>query len=164
MTETSNLLTNRIEADTDTLADTQVRHYGSIQQPQDDSSDLAQPMDENKTTLRFFDKIGFSLGHIYNDLCAGVWFSYTLLFMQGVLQIPGPQAGALVMLGQVGDASKRSLLSRSFEKFLKFYFILVATPIVGILTDKFSTKRKWHIFGKFSKIPSIPILHFRLLF
>lgn len=86
-------------------------------------------MDNSKTTLKFFEKAGFSLGHIYNDLCAGVWFSYTLLFMQGILLIPGPQAGALVMLGQVGDA--------------------IFTPIIGIITDKFSTKRKWHVFGKF---------------
>lgn len=103
------------------------RNYGSIQQEDNDIADTAQ-MDDNKTTLKFFEKIGFSLGHIYNDLCAGVWFSYTLLFMQGVMQMPGPEAGAMVMLGQVGDA--------------------IFTPIIGVLTDKYSTKRKWHIFGK----------------
>ena len=84
-------------------------------------------MDDTRTTLRFLEKTGFALGHIYNDLCAGVWFSYTLLFFQGVLKMPGPQAGALLMLGQVGDA--------------------IATPIVGILTDRLSTKRTWHAAG-----------------
>lgn len=108
-------------------------NYGSIQQPDDVNADTAQ-MDDNKTTLKFFEKIGFSLGHIYNDLCAGVWFSYTLLFMQGVMQMPGPEAGAMVMLGQVGDA--------------------IFTPIIGVLTDKFSTKRKWHVFGKLSELVS----------
>lgn len=97
-----------------------------------------QEMDDSKTTLKIFEKIGFSLGHVYNDLCAGVWFSYTLLFMQGVLQMPGPRAGALVMLGQVGDA--------------------IATPIVGILTDRFSTKRKWHIFGTFLVLLTFPLI------
>lgn len=95
-------------------------------------------MDDTKTTLKIFEKIGFSLGHVYNDLCAGVWFSYTLLFMQGVLQMPGPRAGALVMLGQVGDA--------------------IATPIVGVLTDRFSTKRKWHIFGTFLVFLTFPLI------
>lgn len=47
--------------------------------------------------------------------------------MQGALQMPGPEAGALVMLGQVGDA--------------------LATPIIGILADKYGTKRKWHMAG-----------------
>lgn len=85
------------------------------------------PLDQMKSTLSFLQKIGFGLGHVYNDLCAGVWFSYTLLFMQGALQMPGAEAGALVMVGQVGDA--------------------LATPIIGVLTDKYGTKRKWHIAG-----------------
>ncbi|KAJ6644383.1 Major facilitator superfamily domain-containing protein 12 [Pseudolycoriella hygida] len=85
------------------------------------------PPDQMKSTLSFTQKIGFGLGHIYNDLCAGVWFSYTLLFMQGALLIPSAEAGALVMVGQVGDA--------------------LATPIIGVLADKFGTKRKWHIAG-----------------
>lgn len=83
--------------------------------------------DQMKSSLSFTQKIGFGLGHVYNDLCAGVWFSYTMLFLQGSLQMSGAEAGALVMLGQVGDA--------------------LATPIVGILTDKYSTKRRWHISG-----------------
>lgn len=86
------------------------------------------PTDQTRSTLSALDKLGFGFGHIYNDLCAGVWFSYTLLFMQGALLLPGPEAGALMMLGQVGDA--------------------LATPVVGYLADKFGTKQKWHIFGK----------------
>lgn len=85
------------------------------------------PLDQMKSTLSFLQRMGFGLGHVFNDLCAGVWFSYTLLFLQGALQMPGTTAGALVMVGQVGDA--------------------VATPIIGILADKYSTKRKWHIAG-----------------
>lgn len=84
-------------------------------------------VDQMRSTLTFVQKIGFGLGHVYNDLCAGVWFSYTLLFMQGALKMPGAQAGALVMLGQVGDA--------------------LATPVVGIAADKYGTKRQWHIAG-----------------
>lgn len=85
------------------------------------------PLDQMKSTLSLIQKLGFGLGHVYNDLCAGVWFSYTLLFMQGALLMPGSEAGALMMVGQVGDA--------------------IATPIIGILADKFGTKRKWHIAG-----------------
>lgn len=85
--------------------------------------------EEMESTMTFLQKTGFGLGHVYNDLCAGVWFSYTLLFMQGVLQMPSFRAGTLVMLGQVGDA--------------------LATPIVGILADKYYTKRIWHTAGNF---------------
>lgn len=95
MTERSSLLTtNETEINYQQDRETSsTRDYGSIRESQNENPDLAQPMDDNKTTLKFFEKIGFSLGHIYNDLCAGVWFSYTLLFMQGVLQMSGPQAG-----------------------------------------------------------------------
>ena len=136
MPENSRLLPSSSEAeitnspfDGDNLSN---RSYGSIQ-TQSENNQTEEPMDNSKTTLNFFEKVGYSLGHTMNDLFAGVWFSYTLLFMQGVLQMPGAQAGVMVMLGQVGDA--------------------IATPIVGFLTDKFSTKRKWHIFGEFHDAP-----------
>lgn len=45
--------------------------------------------DQMVSTLPLWTRIGFGLGHIFNDLCAGVWFSYTLLFMQGALIMPG---------------------------------------------------------------------------
>lgn len=87
--------------------------------------------EEMESTMTFIQKTGFGLGHVYNDLCAGVWFSYTLLFMQNVLQMSSFRAGTLVMLGQVGDA--------------------LATPIVGILADKYYTKRMWHTAGNLPK-------------
>lgn len=98
------------------------------------------PTDQTRSSLSALNKLGFGFGHIFNDLCAGVWFSYTLLFMQGALLLPGPEAGALMMLGQVGDA--------------------LATPIVGYFADKFGTKQKWHISGRNRNyIPKIDISH-----
>ena len=82
---------------------------------------------QDMSTLNIVSRIGYGLGHMHNDLCASVWFSYTLLFLQGVLKMAGPLAGALVMVGQVGDA--------------------LATPVIGILVDKYGTKRAWHIIG-----------------
>lgn len=111
-------------------------NYGSIQS-QSESSQV-EPIDDSKTTLKFLEKIGFSLGHIYNDLCAAIWFSYTLLFMQGVLGLAAVQAGALVMLGQVGDA--------------------VATPLVGMMTDRYGTKRIWHIVGTILVFLTFPLI------
>ena len=90
--------------------------------------DMERAQLEKRSTLKMCEKIGYGLGHVYNDLCAGIWFSYTLLFMQGALGMPAAEAGAMVMLGQVGDA--------------------IATPIVGLLTDRYGTKRQWHIAGK----------------
>jgi Na+/melibiose symporter-like transporter len=58
--------------------------------------------------------------------------------MQGVLKMPGAEAGALVMLGQVADA--------------------ISTPIVGYFSDKFGTKRKWHICGSFLVLMTFPLI------
>lgn len=89
-------------------------------------------MSQYKSSLNFFEKVGYGLGHVYNDLSAGVWFSYTLLFLQGALGMSSPIAGTLVMVGQVGDA--------------------IATPIAGYVADRYWTKRNWHIIGKFCNL------------
>lgn len=93
---------------------------------------------EMRSTMAIDRKLGFGLGHVYNDLCAGVWFSYTLVFLKGVLQIAGTEAGALVWWGQLVDA--------------------ISTPICGIITDRYLTKRRWHIVGTFLVIISFPAI------
>lgn len=95
--------------------------------------------DQTMSTISAWAKIGYGLGHVYNDLCAGVWFSYLLLFLKGALKMPGTEAGGMMMLGQVGDA--------------------LATPIVGYLVDKFGTKQKWHLFGR-PNLDFIEFFHF----
>lgn len=42
----------------------------------------------------------YGLGHVFNDLCAAVWFSYTLFYFQIVLEMESTTAGTLVMLGE----------------------------------------------------------------
>uniref|UniRef100_A0A182R8M0 Major facilitator superfamily (MFS) profile domain-containing protein n=1 Tax=Anopheles funestus TaxID=62324 RepID=A0A182R8M0_ANOFN len=100
--------------------------------------DMERAQLDKRSTLKMCEKIGYGLGHVYNDLCAGIWFSYTLLFMQGALGMPAAEAGAMVMLGQVGDA--------------------IATPIVGLLTDRYGTKRQWHIAGTFIVFLTFPMI------
>ncbi|XP_053668428.1 major facilitator superfamily domain-containing protein 12-like [Anopheles marshallii] len=102
------------------------------------SIDMERAQLDKRSTLKMCEKIGYGLGHVYNDLCAGIWFSYTLLFMQGALGMPAAEAGAMVMLGQVGDA--------------------IATPIVGLLTDRYGTKRQWHIAGTFIVFLTFPMI------
>lgn len=119
--------TSDIQVDTDNTTPAVVGEEGATN-PTADGSSITEA-EQMRSTLSSLTKIGFGLGHVYNDLCAGVWFSYTLLFLQGALLVPGAEAGALMMLGQVGDA--------------------IATPIVGFLADRIGTKRKWHAFGEF---------------
>lgn len=93
--------------------------------------------DETRSTLSFFAKVGYGFGHVYNDLCATIWFSYTLLFLKDVLEMP-TEAGSYMMLGQITDA--------------------IFSAIVGYLTDSYSTKRNWHIMGTIAVAISFPML------
>lgn len=92
---------------------------------------------ETGSTLTSFMKIGYGFGNVFNDLCATVWFSYTLLFLKDVLKMPS-EAGSFMMLGQLTDA----------------FF----SAIVGCLTDLYSTKRNWHLLGSVIVCLSFPMI------
>ncbi|XP_031768909.2 major facilitator superfamily domain-containing protein 12-like isoform X2 [Galleria mellonella] len=83
----------------------------------------------------------YGLGHIYNDLCAAMWFSYMMLFFQAVLEMRAVVAGAMLLLGQVIDA--------------------LATPAVGMLADKYGTKKNWHLTGSIIVTCTFPLLFVR---
>lgn len=93
--------------------------------------------EESRSTLSIYSKVGYALGHVFNDLVATVWFSYTLLYLKDVLLMPH-EAGFYMMLGQITDA----------------FF----TAIVGYLIDRFSTKQLWHIMGTIVVVLSFPML------
>ncbi|CAK1540053.1 unnamed protein product [Leptosia nina] len=86
-------------------------------------------------------KFLFGFGHVYNDLCAAMWFSYMMLFLQAVLEMRAVVAGAMLLLGQVVDA--------------------LATPVVGVLADQYSTKKVWHLTGSALVACTFPLLFVR---
>lgn len=45
-------------------------------------------------------KFSYALAHVFNDLAAAMWFSYTLLFLQRVSLLQPVVAGALMLLGK----------------------------------------------------------------
>lgn len=94
------------------------------------NTDRYDPSRSDPPIPSIWSKFGFGFGHIFNDLCASIWFSYLMLFLKNVITLPGGGAAGLLMFGQIVDAT--------------------ATPLVGILSDKFGTKQTWHIFGKFT--------------
>ncbi|RHY16952.1 hypothetical protein DYB32_010593, partial [Aphanomyces invadans] len=60
--------------------------------------------------------LAYAVGHVLNDMCASCWFSYLLVFLNGVAGL-SPVDSALVMFsGQIADG--------------------LATPLVGVVSDK----------------------------
>ncbi|XP_043197382.1 major facilitator superfamily domain-containing protein 12-like isoform X3 [Amphibalanus amphitrite] len=91
-------------------------------------------------------KLAYGVGHFLNDVCATVWFSYTLLFFQRVLCFPSSLAGIVVLTGQVADG--------------------VSTVFVGLMADKdlqwaicrYGKRKLWHLLGTVCVIVTFPFI------
>ena len=84
--------------------------------------------------LRWYRKLSYGVGHVFNDLCASMWFTYLILFYHKVLMIDNALAGTILLVGQTADA--------------------LATPVIGYLCDVtpfwykgFGRRKVWHIIG-----------------
>lgn len=76
--------------------------------------------------------ICYGVGHILNDLCASMWFTYLLVYLHKVVEFSNVAAGTLLLIGQIADA--------------------LATPFVGIESDKtgdcrYGRRKIWHLVG-----------------
>ncbi|XP_063394987.1 major facilitator superfamily domain-containing protein 12-like [Cydia fagiglandana] len=96
------------------------------------------------TSLRL--QIGYGIGHVLNDVCASLWFTYFLVFFHLVLEFSPSQAGKLMLIGQVVDA--------------------VSTPFVGYCSDRtdntvsirYGRRKLWHLFGTACVLGSFPFI------
>ena len=69
-------------------------------------------------------RLAFSVGHVLNDLCASMWFTYLLVFFHLVLEFDNTLSGIILLIGQVADG--------------------LATPFVGIqVGNSYSEARKF---------------------
>ena len=96
-----------------------------------------------RRNLNFATKWSFGVGHILNDLCASMWFSYLLIYFHKVVIFNNVGAGIFLLIGQVADG--------------------LATPIIGIESDKTSNtaygkRKKWHLAGTIAVALSFPFI------
>ena len=73
----------------------------------------------------------FGVGHVFNDLCASMWFTYILVYFHYVLRVQNAYAGTLVLIGQIADA--------------------LSTPFCGYECDRtrcrYGRRKTWHLIG-----------------
>ena len=62
--------------------------------------------------------LGYGVGHFINDLVAACWFNYLFFFLKRVVQTPA--ASTAILCGQIFDG--------------------LATPVVGYISDRYSTR------------------------
>ena len=56
-----------------------------------------------KKHLTWSTRIAYGTGHILNDLCTSMWFTYLLLFFEKVLSFDTLYSGAVLTAGQIAD-------------------------------------------------------------
>uniref|UniRef100_A0A7E4W2W1 Major facilitator superfamily domain-containing protein 12 n=1 Tax=Panagrellus redivivus TaxID=6233 RepID=A0A7E4W2W1_PANRE len=90
---------------------------------------------------------GFSLGHMFNDMCASMWFTYLMIYLEKVLKMRSWRAGTLMLIGQVTDG--------------------LATPLIGVISDskllpqavtRFGHRIPWHFVGFILVAVSFPFV------
>lgn len=45
--------------------------------------------------------LAYGVGHVLNDVCASMWFTYLLVFFHLVLEFSNSEAGLVLLVGQV---------------------------------------------------------------
>lgn len=92
-------------------------------------------------------RLGFSVGHVLNDLCSAIWFTYLLIYMQYVRNLSASLAGVTLLIGQIADG--------------------IATPFVGLESDRetrwsfcidYGKRKTWHLVGTICVIFSFPMI------
>jgi Na+/melibiose symporter-like transporter len=112
------------------------------------SNEAAVCSDHSAFRLSRCTRLAYSVGHVFNDLCASMWFTYLLVFLQRVAHFNHIQSGALLFWGQLIDA--------------------LCTPVIGYEADRLSCacrygKRKvWHAIGAVCVLCSFPFVFTRV--
>lgn len=82
-------------------------------------------------------KLAYGVGHILNDVCASMWFTYLIVFFHLVLGFDPVSSGLILLIGQIADA--------------------IATPFIGLQSDKnddfwlcrYGKRKTWHLLGEY---------------
>ncbi|VDO99848.1 unnamed protein product [Soboliphyme baturini] len=102
--------------------------------------------------LTWFQRFAFGFGHFYNDVCAGMWFTYLLVYFKKILLFSPFSAGNVFLVGQVADA--------------------LSTPLIGIESDRvnsavccnwYGRRKSWHLIGTICVTISFPFIFNRCI-
>ncbi|KAL0124443.1 hypothetical protein PUN28_006346 [Cardiocondyla obscurior] len=96
--------------------------------------------------LPLYLRLSYGTGHVLNDICASMWFTYLLVFFHLVLGFDPTLAGVVLLIGQVADA--------------------LVTPFVGYQSDRtddfwlcrYGRRKTWHLLGTICVLLGFPFI------
>jgi len=100
----------------------------------------------NSELISLRQRLGFCLGHVLNDLCASMWFTYLLLFFHRVLQFDNVYAGVIMFTGQIADGIS--------TLFVGYFSDRDAFPVC----DRYGRRKAWHLVGTLCVLISFPFI------
>ena len=92
-------------------------------------------LNEMPRRLKLSIRIAYGMGHIMNDICAAVWFSYTMLFLQVVLGMAPLLAGSMLLIGKHLIQLllyKKKKKKKKKKKYQKLFFIILDSLFITI--------------------------------
>ncbi|KAI0214323.1 Major facilitator superfamily domain-containing protein 12 [Lamellibrachia satsuma] len=110
---------------------------------------MTAPSDNQHQKLCRIQQFSYGIGHVLNDLCASIWFSYLLIYFHDVIEFDNVLAGYTMLAGQIADA--------------------LATPFIGFEVDRtngccrYGKRKSWHIVGTLCVMVSFPFIFSRCI-
>lgn len=107
---------------------------------------------KKRKTLSLSQRLAFSIGHIFNDLCSAIWFTYLLVYFQDIRGFSPTYAGLPMLIGQIADG--------------------IATTFVGFESDRspnlslcssYGKRKSWHLIGTIAVAISFPLIFTRCI-
>uniref|UniRef100_A0A146M891 Major facilitator superfamily domain-containing protein 12 n=2 Tax=Lygus hesperus TaxID=30085 RepID=A0A146M891_LYGHE len=116
------------------------------EKPRKNEEKMGIKYQEDEMVLPWVNRIGYGVGHVFNDLCSALWFLYFLLFLGDIDRMSGQLGAVTLLIGQIADA--------------------IATPVIGVWSDRgnlgcisrIGKRRSWYLIGNIAVVVTIPFM------
>ncbi|XP_042229849.1 major facilitator superfamily domain-containing protein 12-like isoform X2 [Homarus americanus] len=92
-------------------------------------------------------RFGYGVGHVLNDLCSAMWFTYLLIYFHHVLLFNNTLSGLVLLIGQVADALSTPFVGREADR----------TDDLAFCT-RYGRRKTWHLLGTFCVVIAFPFI------
>ena len=97
--------------------------------------------------MRARERFSCAVGNVFNDLFSQLVFSFLIIFLMKVVELSASQAGMMVLIAQISDASM-SLITG----------YLGDNVNVPFLSNKIGRRKSWHLVATFLMVIGVPLL------